>query len=344
MQSYILAVAAPERRTQGATIIVFGFQGGMIAGMAIGSLLVINLGPGGVFMLGAVAAVLIALYASVVIPAEASRARIEGELAGTLGQLRRELLQALRSRSLLATIGLVGLPAKAVLTGVIVFALPLLLISSASISDERAILLHGYRFWPVGLSLEAYRYIARDPTQLLTGYRLSFLTTALGTILGLLLCSSLAYALSRRQFRLRNVLAFLVYFPILFQGGLVPFYILVTKYLGLKDTLLALILPSAVVPWYVLILRTYMRGLPEELLDAARVDGAGEVRIYFQIALPLCLPALTTVGLFYVLLYWNDWFTPLLFITRPSLTPLQYLLYRTMADLQFGRASCRERV
>jgi putative aldouronate transport system permease protein len=217
----------------------------------------------------------------------------------------------------------------------LVFALPLLLIGSASISDERAVLLHGYRFWPVGLSLEAYRYIARDPTQLLTGYRLSLLTTALGTILGLLLCSSLAYALSRRQFRLRNVLAFLVYFPILFQGGLVPFYILVTKYLGLKDTLLALILPSAVVPWYVLILRTYMRGLPEELLDAARVDGAGEVRIYFQIALPLCLPALTTVGLFYVLLYWNDWFTPLLFITRPSLTPLQYLLYRTMADLQF---------
>lgn len=127
VQSYILAVAAPERRTQGATIIVFGFQGGMIAGMAIGSLLVINLGPAGVFTLGAVAAALTAIYASIVIPAGASRARIEGELAGTLGQLRWELVQALRSRGLLATIGLVGLPAKAVLTGVIVFALPLLM-------------------------------------------------------------------------------------------------------------------------------------------------------------------------------------------------------------------------
>lgn len=215
------------------------------------------------------------------------------------------------------------------------FVLPMVLVVSASLSDEQAILLSGYRFWPVGFSLAAYSYLFRDPRQLITGYRLSLFVTTAGTLLGLLFSSMLAYTLARRQFRLRNLFSFLIYFAILFHGGLVPYYILVTRYLHLKDTVLALILPASVVPWYVLILRTYFRGLPEELLDAAKVDGAGEMRIYFQIALPLSLPALTTIGLFYVLLYWNDWFTPLLFVTRPDLTPLQYLLYRTMADLQF---------
>ncbi len=127
VQSYILAVAAPERRTQGATIIVFGFQGGMIAGMAIGSLLVVDLGPRGVFVLGAVVAACVALYAVTMIPTEAERDELTGGLADALGRLRFELGQALRSRGLLATIGLVGIPAKAVLTGVIVFALPLLM-------------------------------------------------------------------------------------------------------------------------------------------------------------------------------------------------------------------------
>lgn len=127
VQSYILAVAAPERRTQGAAIIVFGFQGGMIAGMAIGSLLVISLGPDGVFVLGALIAALTAFYASIMIPAETGGAPVAGGLAGTWARLGSDLGQALRSRSLIATIGLVGVPAKAVLTGVVVFALPLLM-------------------------------------------------------------------------------------------------------------------------------------------------------------------------------------------------------------------------
>jgi predicted MFS family arabinose efflux permease len=127
VQSYILAVAAPERRTQGAAIIVFGFQGGMIAGMAIGSLLVVNLGPGGVFALGAVAAALTALYARIVIPAPTGKSLEEDGLSAALERLAWELGQALRSRSLLATMGFVGIPAKAVLTGVVVFALPLLM-------------------------------------------------------------------------------------------------------------------------------------------------------------------------------------------------------------------------
>lgn len=144
VQSYILAVAAPERRTQGAAIIVFGFQGGMIAGMAIGSLLVVNLGPGGVFALGAVVAASTALYATLVVPTETGKIREEAGLSAALSRLGRELGQALRSRSLLATMGLVGIPAKAVLTGVVVFALPLLMTEQ------------GYRHEDIGQMLMIY--------------------------------------------------------------------------------------------------------------------------------------------------------------------------------------------
>ena len=215
------------------------------------------------------------------------------------------------------------------------FVLPFVLVVSASISDNQTVLRSGYRFYPVGLSLEAYRFIFTDATQILNSYRVTIVVTVSGTIGGLLLSSMLSYALARRGFPLRKLFAFIVYFTMLFNGGLVPYYLLVTQILDLEDTLGVLIIPGLVVPFYVLIMRTYFAQLPEELLDAARVDGAGEWRIYFQIALPLSTPMLAAIGLFLTLMYWNDWFTPLLFIRKAELTPLQYLLHRIMADLQF---------
>jgi len=215
------------------------------------------------------------------------------------------------------------------------FIMPFMLVISASLSDNDTVLLHGYRLWPVKFSLEAYRFLFLDPHQLLTSYRVSIVITAVGTIGGLLISSMLAYALSRRGFRLRGPFSFLVYFTILFSGGVVPYYILMTRYLHLQDNILALILPGLLSPWYVLLLRTYFRSLPGELLDAAKVDGANEFQIFFRIALPLSKPALVTIGLFYILAYWNNWFSALLFIRSPDLSPLQYTLYRVMADLQF---------
>src|SRR5205814_1775514 len=114
-------------------------------------------------------------------------------------------------------------------------------------------------------------------------------------------------ALSRRDFSLRQPLSFYVFFTMLFNGGLVPWYILITQYLHLKNTIWVLILPYLVVPWYVLLLRTYFAGLPKELIEAAKIDGAGEWRIFFRIAMPLSTPALATVGLFLALQFWNDW-------------------------------------
>ncbi len=157
----------------------------------------------------------------------------------------------------------------------------------------------------------------------------------MGTLLGLLLCRMLGYAISRKDYRLRGPLSFIVFFTLLFNGGMVPFYILVTRYLGLKDNILALILPYMVTAWYVLILRTSFSQLPGELLEAARIDGAGEWRIFFQIVLPLSKPALATVALFFILRYWNDWFLALLFINKDTLYPLQYLLYVLMANINF---------
>ncbi len=213
--------------------------------------------------------------------------------------------------------------------------LPMVLIVSISLSNENALALNGPSLMPQDLNFSAYEYILRQPGQILQAYGVTALVTALGTVGGVLLCSLLAYPLSRRDYALRTPLSFFVFFTLLFSGGIVPFYILMTRYLGLKDSMLALILPYMVTAWYVLILRTSFAQLPTEFFDAARIDGAGEWRVFFQIVLPLSKPALATIALFFILRYWNDWFLALLFINKAALYPLQYLLYVLMANINF---------
>ena len=213
--------------------------------------------------------------------------------------------------------------------------IPMMLVISISLSSEKALVEQGYNLLPVGFTTSAYEYILKEPGQMLQAYGVTGIVTIVGTIGGLLLSSMLAWPLARQDFRLRGPLSFYVFFTMLFSGGMVPFYILVTRYLGLKDNILALILPYLVTAWYVLILRTSFAQLPTELLDAARIDGAGEWRIFFQIVLPLSKPVLATIGLFYVLRFWNDWFLALLFINKPDIYPLQYLLYVLMRNITF---------
>lgn len=213
--------------------------------------------------------------------------------------------------------------------------IPMLLVIAVSFSDEKALVLEGYHLYPVGFTTFAYEYILRNPQQILGAYGVTIFVTTVGTVLGVLICSLLAYPLARKDFRYRNILSFYVFFTLLFNGGMVPFYILVTQYLGWKDSVLALIVPYLATAWYVLILRTSFAQLPTELLEAARIDGAGEWRIFFQMVMPLSKPVLATISLFYILRYWNDWFMALLFINDPKLYPLQYLLQVLMRNINF---------
>ena len=219
------------------------------------------------------------------------------------------------------------------------FLAPLLLVLSASFSDEQAINQYGFTLIPKKFSTLAYQYILRDPSQIIQAYGISIFVTVVGSTLSLLVMSLLAYTLSRSDYALRRPLSFFVFFTMLFNGGLVPFYILMTQYLHLQDTLLALILPYLVSPWYVLLLRTYFLSLPRDLIDSAKIDGAGEWRIFFQMVLPLSTPALATVVLFCMLMYWNDWWLGLLFINNPQLVPLQLLLYKIIANVDYITAN-----
>ncbi|WP_079913311.1 carbohydrate ABC transporter permease [Paenibacillus sp. 32352] len=223
--------------------------------------------------------------------------------------------------------------------GLALFALlcviPLILVISSSLTEEKNLAQYGYRLWPKEFSLSAYAYVFKNGEQLLTSYGVTALVTAVGTLLGLLVCSLLAYPMSRKDFRFRNGLSFYVFFTMLFNGGLVPTYIVVTQFLHLKDTIWALILAHTVSAFYVLLLKTFFATIPDSLVESAKLEGAGEFRIFFGIAAPLAKPALATVGLFFTLIYWNDWFQALLYIDDRDLLPLQYLLVMLMTSIEF---------
>jgi putative aldouronate transport system permease protein len=217
----------------------------------------------------------------------------------------------------------------------LVFLLPLLMVLSSSLSSEQRVVREGFTLLPKDLSLAAYTYILSDASQLLNAYGVTIVVTVVGTVLGLLLMALMAYTLSRADFAFRRPLSFFVFFTLLFNGGLVPSYILIARYLQLRDTLAVLIVPYLIVPWFVLLLRAFFAGLPTELIDAAKVDGASEWRIFIQIVLPLSTPAMATIGLFSALMFWNDWFLALLYISDEQLVPLQYLLYRIQSNITF---------
>ena len=216
---------------------------------------------------------------------------------------------------------------------------PMVIVISTSFSEETDILQNGYTVLPRKFTAFAYEYIFGDPSQILRAYSVTISVTTVGTILGLLIMSLLAYALSRKQFIFRRPLNFYLLFTMLFSGGLVPYYILVTQYLDLDDKFMVLVLPYLVSPWYVFLLRTFFQGLPQELLDSAKIDGAGEFRILFQIIIPLSAPALATVALFLILMYWNDWWLSLLFIRNRKLYPIQLMLYNILMNIKAMEAN-----
>lgn len=212
---------------------------------------------------------------------------------------------------------------------------PLLYILSVSVSDDSDIVQYGFHLVPKRFSLAAFRFVLAYPKQIANAYLVSIASTTLGTLFGLALSAPLAYVLTRRDFRFRRGLTSYTFFPLLFNGGLVPFYIVITKVLGIQNTLLALFVPYGVSVWFTFLLRGFMSGFPFEIIESAKVDGANEFQTFFRIVLPTNKAGLATIGLFYAFAYWNDWWLPLLFINKQSLVPIQYYLYQTLDRLDF---------
>ncbi|HEY4390562.1 MAG TPA: carbohydrate ABC transporter permease [Paenibacillus sp.] len=213
---------------------------------------------------------------------------------------------------------------------------PFLFVVIISLTDEGTLAKNGYRLIPEKWSLGAYRYMFDMGDTLLRSYGITILVTVVGTVIALLFMAFYAYAISRKSFRYRNFFSFFAFFTMLFNGGLVPTYIIVTQLMGLKDTIWALILPLAVNAFYIMILRTfYATSVPEAIIESGKIDGAGEFRIFIKLVLPLSLPGLATIGLFSTLGYWNDWFNALLYIDNPNLVPLQSMLMRIETSMQF---------
>lgn len=214
------------------------------------------------------------------------------------------------------------------------FLLPLCAIISVSISNDETIARYGYTFFPKTADFSSYQYIFKSPKEILNAYKVTIISSLIGTAMYLAMAGMCAYATSRKIFRFRHKVTFYLFFTMLFNGGLVPTYIWISKYLRLKNSIWALILPGLGNVWYLFLMRTFFSQLPESIIESAKIDGAGELRIFLQIVAPLSTPVIATVTLFKLLNFWNAWYPALLYIDDPGLYPLQYMLQVMLRNIQ----------
>lgn len=215
---------------------------------------------------------------------------------------------------------------------------PFLYVIVISFTSEESIVRNGFQLIPETWSLDAYRFLWQTKDQLLQSYWITIVVTIVGTVISVMMITFYSYAISRPQFKYRKFFTFFAFFTMLFSGGMVPTYIVATQFLHIKNTIWALILPLAMNAFYIIIMRTFfIRSVPEAILESARIDGASETRSFFQIVFPLSLPGIATIALFSTLGYWNDWFNALLYIDQPNLVPLQSLLMKIEANIEFMR-------
>lgn len=214
--------------------------------------------------------------------------------------------------------------------------IPFLFVTIISFTSEEYIKANGYSFFPKEWSLDAYEFIFSSGSTILRSYGITIIITIVGTILGVLVMSMFAYAISRRSFAYRRFFTKLIVIPMLFSGGMVASYLVITRFLGLKNSLLALILPLCVSSFNIIILRTFFKtSVPEAILESAKIDGASEWRTFLRIVVPISTPGIATIALFLMLGYWNDWFNAMLYIDKTSLMPLQYILIRIDTSMEF---------
>ncbi len=213
---------------------------------------------------------------------------------------------------------------------------PLALVIGISFSDESAIAIHGFKLLPTKSSLVAYDFVLKQSDAIARAYVITIIVTVLGTVLSTLVIALYAYPLSRKDFAQRKFFSFIAFFTMLFSGGLVPWYMVCVFVLHLRNNLWALFLPYTMNAWYVLIMRTfYKTNVPDSIIESARIDGAGEYTIFFRIIVSLAKPGLATIALFNTIVFWNDWWLPLMLVNDPAWFNLQYLMYRVQVNIQY---------
>ncbi|NQX67190.1 carbohydrate ABC transporter permease [Paenibacillus alba] len=213
--------------------------------------------------------------------------------------------------------------------------IPIVLVLTASFTNENTILTKGYSLFPSSITWEAYQFIFKNPEQIINSYVVTIFVTVTGTLLSIMITAMVAYVIGRKDFFLANKISFFIFFTLLFSGGLVPWYILISRILHLKDSPFALILPYVVTPFLVLLMKGFMSTIPFALIESAKMDGASEYRVFFSIIIPVSKSGLATIALFSVLIYWNDYWLSLLFIDTGKYVSLQLLLYRIMSNIDF---------
>ena len=217
----------------------------------------------------------------------------------------------------------------------VTYIVPFIMVVSVSVTDERSVIKDGYHLIPKVFSVEAYKAVFANPTQILNSYQTTIIFTLVATFLAVLIMGVMAYPLSRPNYKFGKVISFYVLFTMLFSGGMVPSYMLITKYLHINNTMWVYILPGLVSAYNLLIIRTNYKSLPNELIEAAKIDGAGELYICFKIVMPLCKPVLASIGFLFLVSKWNDWNTALLYIREPKLYSLQFLLQRILREANY---------
>lgn len=214
--------------------------------------------------------------------------------------------------------------------------LPVFFVVMISFSSEASLAANGYQFFPKEYSIEAYEFLWQSKNMLLQSLGISLLVTALGTALGILLTTTMGYALSRPGFKLKGFLTWLVFIPMIFNGGLISSYFVNSSVLNLRDSLWVLILPLAVSSFNVIICKTFFKTtVPDSIIESAKIDGAAQLLIFFRIVMPISLPVIATIGLFLTFGYWNDWFTSLMYINSRSNYSLQALLMAIDKNIEF---------
>ena len=213
--------------------------------------------------------------------------------------------------------------------------LPFIIIISGSFTSNSVIIREGFSLFPREFTLEAYKTIFKSPEDILQAYKMNFYYTIMGTALGLFIITLTAYVISRKDFKYRNTVSFLIYFTTIFGGGMIPWYVMYANVLNLRGTPLAIWFPALVTPFLVILMRTFIVGaIPEPVIESAKIDGAGHWRIFWQIVMPLLGPGLATVGLFQALGYWNDWYRASMFSVDSSTWSLQFYLYDLVNSTQ----------